>query len=244
MIEIKNLHKSFGGQQVLCGANLVIPAGQVTVILGPSGSGKTVMLRHIIGLLRPDRGQILVDGKDVNQLSSVELNQFRRRFGMLFQQAALFDSMNVLENVAFPLREQRKYTEVEIRDRVHKKLELVGLKDVDEKMPAELSGGMRKRVGLARAIALSPEIILYDEPTTGLDPLMTEVIDNLIVAMQRELQVTSVVISHDVMSTFRIADRIAMLSEGKIVQFGTQEEFRNSKQKVVQDFLQLGGKAL
>ncbi len=244
MIEVQNLYKSFGRHQILKGVQLVIPKGKITVIMGPSGCGKTVLMRHIIGLLRPDRGLVRVSGVDLASLDRFQLNDFRRKFGMLFQHAALFDSMSVFENVAFPLREQRKYTEGQIRDKVREKLLLVGLKDVDEKMPAELSGGMRKRVGLARAISLSPEIILYDEPTTGLDPLMTEVIDNLILDMQRGLQVTSVIISHDVVSTFRIADHIAMLSDGKIVEFGTPEEVRQSKQKVVQEFLQLGRKGI
>ena len=241
MIEVADLHKSFGRQSVLKGLNMTIPKGEITVIMGPSGCGKTVLLRHIIGLHRPDRGTVRLEGTDLGKLDRFQLNHIRRRFGMLFQHAALFDSMNVLENVAFPLREQNRASEEEIRRKVREKLKLVGLENIEEKMPSELSGGMRKRVGLARAIALSPEIILYDEPTTGLDPLMSEVIDNLILQMQRDLQITSVVISHDVFSAFQIADHIAMLFDGKVVEWGTPEEFRRSKVKVVQDFLSKGG---
>ena len=173
MIEIKNLHKAFNGQQVLKGLSLAIPKGKVTVILGPSGCGKTVLLRHMIGLLKPDRGEVWVDGVNLDTLDSHALNNFRRRFGMLFQQAALFDSMNVHDNVAFPLVEHAHLQPGRIREVVREKLALVGLEGVEHKMPSELSGGMRKRVGLARAIVLEPQILLYDEPTTGLDPIMT-----------------------------------------------------------------------
>lgn len=238
MIELQNLHKSFGHQHVLRGVHLTIPAGQVTVILGPSGTGKSVMLKHIIGLLHPDRGTVRVDGTDVSTLSSVEIADFRRRFGMVFQNAALFDSMNVFDNIAFPLREQGGLSEDEIAERVHAQLAAVGLEGVDAKIPAELSGGMRKRVGLARAIVLRPAILLYDEPTTGLDPLMTDQVDRLILAMQRELQVTSVVISHDINSAFRIADQIAMLSGGRIIEVGTPEAFRASRNETVQRFIE------
>lgn len=240
MIDIIDLHKSFNGNYVLQGVNLHIPKGKITVIIGPSGCGKTSIIRHMIGLIRPDRGKVIVDKIDILKLDRVELRNFRRHFGMLFQHAALFDSMNVYENVAFPLKEHSKKDEESIRTIVTEKLRLVGLEGVESRMPAELSGGMKKRVGLARAIALEPQIILYDEPTTGLDPIMTEAIDNLILEMQRKLNITSVVISHDIPSAFHIADQIAMVSEGKIIECGTPEAFRKSRHAVVQEFLTKG----
>ncbi|MDO8493914.1 MAG: ABC transporter ATP-binding protein [Deltaproteobacteria bacterium] len=240
MIEITNLYKSFKDQPVLRGVNLSIPKGKITVIIGPSGCGKTSLLRHIIGLLKPDSGRVVVDGTDINRLDAMQLNDFRKRFGMLFQNAALFDSMNVFENIAFPLKEHSKKTKGEIEKIVAEKLKLVGLEKAQEKMPSELSGGMKKRAGLARAIALEPEIILYDEPTTGLDPIMTEAIDNLILETQKKLHITSVVISHDIPSSFHIGDRIAMVDQGKIVAVGTPDEMRKSDNKVVQAFLEKG----
>lgn len=238
MIELIDVHKSFGAQRVLCGVNLTIPAGKVMVILGPSGTGKTVLMRHIIRLLRPDRGTVRVDGVEIGKLKSHELNEFRRRFGMLFQQAALFDSLTVEENVAFPLVEHlREPDPVQIAAIVRRKLELVGLSDAMHKMPAELSGGMRKRVGLARAIALEPKIILYDEPTTGLDPITAAAIDNLILSMQKTFSVTSVIISHDVVSAFRVADVVAMLHDGRIIECSPPEVFRQSTRPVIRDFL-------
>ncbi len=240
MIDILDLHKSFNSHEVLTGVNLHIPKEEITVIIGPSGCGKTSIIRHIIGLIRPNSGKVIVDGIDVFKLDRWELRNFRRRFGMLFQHAALFDSMNVYENVAFPLKEHSKKGEAEIRKVVLEKLKLVGLEGAEGKMPGELSGGMKKRVGLARAIALEPQIILYDEPTTGLDPIMTEAIDNLILEMQRTLSITSVVISHDIPSAFHIADQIAMVAEGKIIEAGTPEAFRKSKHAVVQEFLAKG----
>ena len=211
MIQIKNLHKSFDDQKVLDGVNLEIPSGTITVILGRSGVGKSVLLKHIIGLLHADAGEVKVDGTDLMKLSDADLNEFRKRFGMLFQNAALFDSLNVFDNVAFPLREHTSLSENEIAEIVKEKLALVGLHRINHKMPSELSGGMRKRVGLARAIALSPKIILYDEPTTGLDPLMTDSVNHLILETQKKLHVTSVLIRHDIVSTFFLADRLAML---------------------------------
>ncbi|PIR26224.1 MAG: ABC transporter ATP-binding protein [Deltaproteobacteria bacterium CG_4_10_14_0_2_um_filter_43_8] len=238
MIELKNICKSFGEQQVLKNLSLSLPKGKITVIIGGSGSGKTVTLRHMIGLLKPDRGQVLVDGVDINKLGRVELNECRKKFGMLFQHAALFDSLNVEENIAFPLREHRQLKdEKKIREIVAEKLELVGLPGTEKKMPSELSGGMAKRVGLARAIALEPEIILYDEPTTGLDPLMTLAIDNLIYSMQQKLNITSIVISHDISSTLRIADQIAMLYQGEMIEVADPETFQKSDNPVVQEFL-------
>lgn len=240
MIEIVDLYKSFNGLPVLQGLNLTIPIGKITVIIGPSGCGKTVLLRHIIGLLQPDRGKVVINKVNLAGLDRHKLNEFRRRFGMLFQHAALFDSMNVFENVAFPLREHTQKSEAEIQKIVAEKLTLVGLTGIEKKMPSDLSGGMRKRVGLARAIALQPEIILYDEPTTGLDPIMTEAIDNLILETQRKLNVTSVVISHDIPSSFRIADQISMVYKGRIIESGTAEAFRNSKHESVQEFIRKG----
>lgn len=243
MIDIIGLHKSFNGQPVLRGIDLRIPKGKITVIIGPSGCGKTVLLRHIIGLLRPDRGKVVVDGVDISTLSQKELNDFRRRFGMLFQNAALFDSLTVFENVAFPLVEgSRGKVPPDIKGIVEEKLKLVGLEREGDKMPSELSGGMRKRVGLARAIVLTPSIILYDEPTTGLDPIMTDAIDNLILSMQQKLAITSVVISHDIEASLSVADQMAMMHNGKIIECVGPDGFRNSTNAVVQGFLAAGGR--
>jgi phospholipid/cholesterol/gamma-HCH transport system ATP-binding protein len=237
LIRLVDLNKSFRGQQVLKDLNLTIPTGQTTVIIGGSGGGKSVLLKHIIGLIRPDRGEIWIDDEEINRLRERDLYRIRRRFGMLFQEGALFDSMTVGENVAFPLREHRKISEYEIAKVVAEKLALVGLSGIEEKMPSELSGGMRKRVALARAIALEPDILLFDEPTTGLDPIMTASIDQLIIATQKRFQMTCVVISHDIQSVFRIAHNIAMLYEGKIIEQGPPEVFRQSTNQLVQDFL-------
>lgn len=237
MIELENIHKSFNTHPVLDGLSLSIPTGKITVILGPSGIGKSVTLKLIIGLLKPDRGRVLVDGTDINKLNAQELNRFRRHFGMLFQSAALFDSLTVADNVAFPLREHTHKSEEEIQQIVTEKLQLVGLPHAHKKYPDELSGGMRKRVGLARAIALEPDIILYDEPTTGLDPLTCNAINELIVTMQKELHTTSVIISHDIESTFQVADKIAMIDDGRIVAEGSPPEFRRSPHQAVQKFL-------
>ena len=237
IIELKDIHKSFGRQKVLKGVNLAIPRGQTTVIIGRSGGGKSVMLKHMIGLIKPDQGQVLVDGEDIVDMGDHRLNQVRRRFGMLFQDAALFDSMNVLNNVAFPLREHGKLSDKEVRQTVAEKLAMVGLSGVEEKMPGELSGGMRKRVGLARAISLEPEIILYDEPTTGLDPPLSAAINHLIKETQERLGLTSVVISHDIEGAFEVGHNIAMLYLGEIIAQGTPEEFRDSTNEVVQQFI-------
>lgn len=237
MIKLVDIHKSFGKQKVLDGIDLEIEAGKTTVIIGRSGGGKSVLLKHIIGLLRPDRGQVLVDGTDIAKLGDRDLNEIRKKFGMLFQEAALFDSMSVGENVAFPLREHTRMKEKEIRETVADRLRSVGLTGVEEKMPSELSGGMRKRVGLARAIALRPQIVLFDEPTTGLDPVMTEAINRLIIDTQNQFNYTCVVISHDIQSIFEIGDRIAMLYEGKIIEHGTPEELRASENPVTVQFL-------
>ena len=237
VIRVRNLHRAFNGQPVLTGVDLDVPHGGTTVVIGRSGIGKSVLLKHIIGLMKPDEGQIWIDGEDVTPLPIKEMDHVRRKFGMLFQNAALFDSMNVFDNVAFPLREHTRLDRGELEDRVREKLRLVGLDGAEHKMPSELSGGMRKRVGLARAIALAPPIILYDEPTTGLDPILCDTIDRLIMRMQEELDVTSVVISHDIEGAFKIGDRIAMLHDGRIRASGTPEEIRNTEDPVVRQFI-------
>jgi phospholipid/cholesterol/gamma-HCH transport system ATP-binding protein len=237
MIKLADLRKSFGKQKVLDGLDLEIEAGKTTVIIGRSGGGKSVLLKHIIGLLQPDSGEVLIDGVDITKLGDRDLNEIRKKFGMLFQEAALFDSMTVGENVAFPLREHTRMKEREIRETVADRLHAVGLTGVEGKMPSELSGGMRKRVGLARAIAMHPQIVLFDEPTTGLDPVMTEAINQLIIDTQKQFHFTCVVISHDIQSIFEIADRIAMLYEGKIIEYGTPEEIRASQNPVIVQFL-------
>jgi phospholipid/cholesterol/gamma-HCH transport system ATP-binding protein len=237
MIKLVDLHKSFGKQKVLDGLDIEIEEGKTTVIIGRSGGGKSVLLKHIIGLLRPDRGQVLIDGVDITKLNDRELNEIRKKFGMLFQESALFDSMTVGENVAFPLREHTSMKEKEIRETVAERLRSVGLTGVEAKIPAELSGGMRKRVGLARAIAMRPQIVLFDEPTTGLDPVMTEAINRLILDTQKSFNLTCVVISHDIRSIFEIAHRIAMLYEGRIIEYGTPEELRASRNPVIVQFL-------
>jgi phospholipid/cholesterol/gamma-HCH transport system ATP-binding protein len=238
LIDVQDIYKSFNGFPVLKGVNLKIPEGTTTVILGGSGSGKTVLMKHIMGLFKPDRGQVIVDGQNVSTMSRQELAVFRQRMGMVFQSAALFDSMTVADNVAFPLREHNPgLSEAEIQEKVKEKLAVVDLHGVEQKFPAELSGGMRKRVGLARAIVREPKIVLYDEPTTGLDPLTTESVDEMIIHARERLTVTSVVISHDVGSAFHIADRIAMLNEGRVVEEGTPVQVRNTKEPFTRQFL-------
>jgi phospholipid/cholesterol/gamma-HCH transport system ATP-binding protein len=239
MIDITGLHKSFGEHAVLTGIDLSVPEGSTCVILGGSGSGKTVLMKHMIGLLKPDQGQVVIDGEDIVPLGADELERVRRKFGMVFQAAALFDSMTVYENVAFPLREHRKLSEDEVRKLVRSKLDLMGLpRTAEAKFPADLSGGMRKRVGLARAIVMDPKIVLYDEPTTGLDPITTDYVDEMILAAKRELGVTSVVISHDIASAFNVADQIAFLHKGIIVENGPPEQLRASQHPAVKVFLQ------
>jgi phospholipid/cholesterol/gamma-HCH transport system ATP-binding protein len=237
MIEVQDLHKSFAGFAVLRGINLTMDEGTTTVILGGSGSGKTVLMKHIMGLFKPDKGRVIVDGKDVTTMSRQELAVFRERMGMVFQSSALFDSMTVGENVAFPLREHTKLTEPQIWEKVKEKLAVVDLHEVENKYPAELSGGMRKRVGLARAIIREPKIVLYDEPTTGLDPLTTESVDEMIIHARERLSVTSVVISHDIGSAFHIGDRIAVINDGRIVEEGTPAEVRKTQEPFTRQFL-------
>ena len=237
MIELIDVHKGFGDHQVLNGVNLTVEKGESMTVIGGSGSGKSVLLKHIIGLLFPDRGQVVVDGQELNDLDEQGLNELRKKFGMLFQMAALFDSLPVWENVGFSLKQHTKLPDAQIRKIATEKLALVGLKDVEDKMPAELSGGMKKRVGLARAIAMDAAIILYDEPTTGLDPIAADAINDLIVDLRKKLGVTSVAITHDMQSAYKISDRIAMLYKGQIQEIGTPEQIKGTTNPIVQQFI-------
>jgi phospholipid/cholesterol/gamma-HCH transport system ATP-binding protein len=237
MIRIVDLHKSFGTKPVLRGVNLEIGEGETMVIIGQSGSGKSVLLKHMIGMLKPDSGQVFVDGVDVAALQPRELQKILRKFGMLFQGAALFDSLTVAENVAFGLKRYTRHSRKEIQDIVSESLAEVGLRGVEDLMPHELSGGMKKRVGLARAIAYRPEIILYDEPSTGIDPIRADSINDLINQLKRDHGVTSVVITHDMVSCYKVADRIAMLYGGVIIETGTPAEIQASPNPVVRQFI-------
>jgi phospholipid/cholesterol/gamma-HCH transport system ATP-binding protein len=237
MIRIIDLHKSFGQKRVLRGLSLTVHKGETMVVIGQSGSGKSVLLKHLIGLLRPDSGKIYVDGVEITRLRDDELMQITRKFGLLFQGAALFDSMTVAENVRFGLERYSRMSEEEIRKRVAESLGLVGLSEAECLMPHELSGGMKKRVGLARAIAYRPEIMLYDEPSTGIDPIRADAINDLINRLKREMGITSVVITHDMASSYKIADRIAMLYNGEIIEVGTPDEIRDSKNAFIQQFI-------
>jgi phospholipid/cholesterol/gamma-HCH transport system ATP-binding protein len=237
MIRIVDLHKSFGPTKVLQGVSLEIGEGETMVVIGQSGSGKSVLLKHIIGMLKPDRGQVYIDDVEITGLRDEALQPVLRKFGMLFQGAALFDSLTVGENVAFGLRRYTKYTRPEIEAIVAESLGKVGLRGVENLMPHELSGGMKKRVGLARAIAYRPQIILYDEPSTGIDPIRADSINDLINQMKRDLCVTSVVITHDMVSCYKVADRIAMLYNGVIIEIGTPAEIQATANPVVQQFI-------
>lgn len=237
MIEIINLNKSFNGKKVLDNLNLTIDTGETMVIIGRSGVGKSVLLKHIIGIMRPDSGQVIVDGVDITRLSLKELYEFRLRFGMLFQGAALFDSLTVEENVGFMLIERFKQSPEVVGQRVRECLSMVGLEGIEHLKPAELSGGMRKRVGLARAICMKPQIILYDEPTTGVDPIMGDAINDLIRELHDKLKVTSIAVTHDMISAYKIATRIAMLYKGKIIAVGTPDEIKNSSNPYVRQFI-------
>ncbi len=243
LLKIVDVRKAFGSQQVLDGVNLEIPEGKITFIIGPSGTGKSVLLKHITGLIKPDSGHIYLDDVDIPALSGYKMTEARKQMGVLFQSAALFDSFNVFDNVAFPLVEHSKLTKEEIAARVKEKLELVGLFDVERKMPNELSGGMRKRVGLARAIALNPRMIFYDEPTTGLDPLMVGQVNELIVNTNRAQSATSLVISHDIRAMMETADFAAIIHKGKIVCSGSPEEVAAYPDEFVQRFVAAGLKA-
>lgn len=237
MIEIINLCKSFEDHAVLDDLNMNIEKGETMVIIGRSGCGKSVMLKHIIGILKPDSGQVIIDGVDITRLDQRELNDFRMKFGMLFQGAALFDSLTVGENVGFALYEHTNLNRAQIEERISECLAHVGLSGIEHLKPAELSGGMRKRVGLARAIAVNPEIIMYDEPTTGVDPIMGDAVNDLIIELHDELKVTSIAVTHDMVSAYKIADRIAMLYEGKIIEVGTPDEIKNTKNPIVKQFI-------
>lgn len=237
LIELRNLHKRFGRLVVLDGVDLQVEAGQTLVIIGASGTGKSVLLKHIVGLLKPDQGEVWFDGQRIDSLPERQLMEVRRRFGFLFQMGALFDSLTVHENIAFPLIEHTRKSPEEVRRIVQEKLRMIGLPDVGPKMPADLSGGQRKRVALARAIALDPQVILYDEPTTGLDPIRSDVINELILKLKREMRVTSIVVTHDMHSAFKVADRIVMLHEGKIAFDGTPAQIRESDNAIVRRFV-------
>ncbi len=238
MIKIVEIEKAFGRNHVLRGANLEIQDGETITIMGGSGTGKSVLLKHMVGLMKPDRGHLYVDDKDVTTLHEDELFQVQKRFGYLFQGAALFDSLTVGENIAFGIKNLRPDLMPRIRELVQDKLELVGLRpEIASLKPAELSGGMKKRVGLARAIAYEPDYILYDEPTTGLDPIMSDVINELIIGLRKKLKVTSVVVTHDMKSAFKISDRIAMLYEGRIVAVGTSDQIKNTNDPLVKQFI-------
>ncbi len=238
MIQVIDLYKSFDGQMVLDGINLTIPTGRITVVIGKSGVGKSVLLKHLIGLLKPDRGRILVNEVDIATLRGRDLRDFKKLFAMLFQGGALFDSLNVFENIAFPLREKTSLPEAEIARRVRLRLEQMHLSsEVEPKFPDELSGGMKKRVALARAMVQEPEIILFDEPVTGLDPPMTNTVFHLIQKTHRESGYTALVVAHDIPEVFTIADQVAMLHQGRIVACGTPEEIRAQPDPVVQSFL-------
>ncbi len=236
-VQLVDLHKAFGSKPVLRGLTLELFRGETLCVIGGSGTGKSVTLKHIVGLLRPDRGTVVIDGVDIFAVDNGRLGEIRKKIGFLFQGAALLNSFNVYENVALPLREHERPSEEEIRRQVTEKLELVGLGDAARKMPDEISGGMKKRVGLARAIIRNPEIILYDEPTAGLDPIMASTINALVLDLQKKLKVSSLVVTHDMSSVFRIADRIAMLHEGRVHKVGTKEEFRTSDDTKVQKFI-------
>jgi phospholipid/cholesterol/gamma-HCH transport system ATP-binding protein len=240
MIELRNVHKAFGKQVVLNGVDFEVREGETVALLGPSGTGKSVLLKHIIGLIRPDEGEIYVDGKDVCRLKRKELAELRSGIGYVFQNGALFDSMNVFENVRLGITDEDKYGDLEYcRKRIAECIRLVNLPaDTIAKYPAQLSGGMRKRVGIARAIAGNPKYLLYDEPTSGLDPVNADIIDSLVQRLDNELGVTSVMVTHDVRGAFRVADRLALLSEGKIVMQGTPQEFRDSSNPKVREFLE------
>lgn len=237
IVELRGVHKRFGPLEVLKGVDLKLQRGQTTVIIGESGTGKSVLIKHMMGLLRPDAGEVYVGGERIDQLHEKDLVKVRQQFGYLFQMGALFDSMTTAQNIAFPLLEHTNHSDEEIERIVAEKLELVGLNGSQKKYPAELSGGQRKRVALARAIAMNPRIVLYDEPTTGLDPIRADTINDLIIKLKHEIKVTSVVVTHDMASAFKVADRIIMLHEGIFIADGTADDFRRSTEPRVRQFV-------
>jgi phospholipid/cholesterol/gamma-HCH transport system ATP-binding protein len=237
VIRVQGLHKRFGAQPVLRGLDLDIATGEIMVIIGRSGGGKSVLLKHLIGLLRPDAGSVFVDGTEITRLRGRELDRVRERYGVVFQGGALFDSMSVFDNVAFPLREKSRLGAGEIRGRVEEKLDQVGLAGMGHKNPAEISGGMRKRVAIARALVTEPEIVFFDEPTTGLDPILVNTIHHLIVELHRKFRFTGVMVSHEIPEIFEIADRVAVLHDGGIVEVGPPDAVRASANPVVQHFI-------
>ena len=237
VISVKNIFKNFGSRRILNGVSVDIYQGETLVVMGGSGCGKSTFLRHLIGSIRPDSGEVWMFGKDIAKASEDEMDEIRKKFGMLFQSGALFDSMTVGENIALPLRQHTKLDNNVISIIVKMKLELVGLRGFENLMPSQLSGGMKKRVGLARAIVLDPTIVFYDEPTAGLDPVMTGVVDKLTMDLTKKLHMTSVVVTHDMNSVFRIADRIVMLHQGNVLQIGTPDEIRHSKDPIVRQFI-------
>ncbi len=237
MIRVENLRKSFGGQPVLKGVNLEVNRGEIMIVIGQSGGGKTVLLKHLLGLLRADAGRIVVAGVDVTELRGEALDAVRRRYGVVFQGGALFDSMSVFDNVAFPLRERTALGRAEIAERANAKLEQVGLGGMGEKNPAEISGGMRKRVAIARALVTEPEIVFFDEPTTGLDPVLVNTIHGLIVDLHAQFAFTAVMVSHEIPEIFKIAQKVAMLYDGRIVEAGPAEAIQNSPNPVIQQFI-------
>jgi len=237
VIRVENLRKSFGGQPVLKGVNLEVNRGEIMIVIGQSGGGKTVLLKHLLGLLRADAGRIVVAGVDITELRGEALDAVRRRYGVVFQGGALFDSMSVFDNVAFPLRERTALGRAEIAQRANAKLEQVGLAGMGEKNPAEVSGGMRKRVAIARALVTEPEIVFFDEPTTGLDPVLVNTIHGLIVDLHAKFAFTAVMVSHEIPEIFKIAQKVAMLYDGRIVEAGPAEAIQNSPNPVIQQFI-------
>jgi len=238
MIQLVNVFKYFQDKRILSGVNLEIETGKITTIVGRSGCGKSVLLKHIVGLLRPDEGQVLIQNKDLSAMSVTELFEVRKKMGLVFQAGALFDSMNVYENISLGLREHTSMSESEMQSKVIKLLDMIGLPGVENYRPSELSGGMRKRVSLARALAMDPEYVLYDEPTTGLDPIMSAIIDDMIVRLNEELHITSIVVTHDMKSVYKISDRVAMLHYGVVRFNGTTDELKNTADPVVRQFIE------
>lgn len=237
VIEVVDLYKNFNDREVLRGINLKVEKGQIMALIGGSGKGKSVLLKHIMGMMKPDRGKVLIDNHDISRLRGKALRQLKERFGIVFQGGALFDSLTVFENVAFPLREKTRMNAAQIRDTVFKELARVGLSGAENNYPAEISGGMKKRVALARCLVMNPEIVLFDEPTTGLDPLMGKAIHNLIGECQKSLTFTAIIITHEIPAIFSLVDRVAMLYDGKIIAVGTPEEIEASKDPVIHQFI-------